>query len=139
MQRQHLKLIKNVLALSILTISLSGCASLSGLWGDKPKPLEVVKKAEERTKLNLPEPKPLDLQSPKWIIITPENSSEVWSRVKEKNEDVVLFALTDQGYEKLAIMIAELRNFINTQRIIIQQYKQYYENQDKQVDNKNNK
>lgn len=122
----------------VLTLSLSGCASLS-LFGGGPKPLEVVKKAEERTKLNLTEPEPLDLQSPKWIIITPENSSEVWPRVKEENEDVVLFGLTDQGYETLSIMIAELRNFINTQRIIIQQYKQYYENQDKPVDSKNNK
>lgn len=122
----------------VLTLSLSGCASFS-LFGGGPKPLEVVKKAEERTKLNLTEPEPLDLQSPKWIIITPENSSEVWPRVKEENEDVVLFGLTDQGYETLSIMIAELRNFINTQRIIIQQYKQYYENQDKPVDSKNNK
>jgi hypothetical protein len=122
----------------ILTLSLSGCASLS-LFGEGPKPLEVVKKAEERTKLNIKEPEPLDLNSPKWIIVTPENSSEVWPRVKEENEDVVLFALTDQGYETLAIMIAELRNFINTQRIIIQQYKQYYENQDKPLDSKNNK
>lgn len=119
----------------ILTLSLSGCASLS-LFGGGPKSIEVVKKAEERTKLNLTEPEPLDLQSPKWIIITPENSSEVWPRVKEENEDVVLFGLTDQGYETLSIMIAELRNFINTQRIIIQQYKQYYENQDKPVDSK---
>lgn len=122
----------------ILTLSLSGCASLS-LFGGGPKSIEVAKKAEERTKLNIAEPEPLDLQSPKWIIITPENSSEVWPRVKEENEDVVLFGLTDQGYETLSIMIAELRNFINTQRIIIQQYKQYYENQDKPVDSKNNK
>jgi hypothetical protein len=122
----------------ILTLSLSGCASLS-LFGGGSKPLEVVKKVEERTKLNIKEPEPLDLNSPKWIIVTPENSSEVWPRVKEENEDVVLFALTDQGYETLAIMIAELRNFINTQRIIIQQYKQYYENQDKPLDSKNNK
>lgn len=130
--------ITRILLLPILIISLSGCASLS-LFGGGPKPLEVVKKAEERTKLNLKEPEPLDLNSPKWIIITPENSSEVWPRVKEENEDVVLFGLTDQGYETLAIMIAELRNFINTQRIIIQQYKQYYENQDKPLDSKNNK
>lgn len=109
------------------------------MFGGGPKPLEVVKKAEERTKLNIKELEPLDLNSPKWIIVTPENSSEVWPRVKEENEDVVLFALTDQGYETLAIMIAELRNFINTQRIIIQQYKQYYENQDKPLDSKNNK
>lgn len=130
--------ITRILLLPILIISLSGCASLS-LFGGGPKPLEVVKKAEERTKLNLKEPEPLDLNSPKWIIITPENSSEVWPRVKEENEDVVLFGLTDQGYETLAIMIAELRNFINTQRTIIQQYKQYYENQDKPLDSKNNK
>jgi len=63
----------------------------------------------------------------------------VWAKLNENGEDVVLFGLTDQNYETLSIMIAELRNFIATQRLIIQQYKQYYENQDKTVDSKNNK
>ena len=129
MLQQNLKSTKNVLLSLILALSLSGCASLPSFSFGKNnvKEIEVKKVAEERTKLDLPLPEPLDLKAPKWIIITPENSSEVWPLVKEENEDVVLFGLTDQGYETLSIMIAELRNFINTQRMIIEQYKNYYE------------
>ena len=131
MQLLSLKLTKNVLLSLILATSLSGCASLPSFSFGKNdvKEVEVKKVAEERARLNLSSPEPLDLKAPKWIIITPENSNEVWPLVKEENEDVVLFGLTDQGYETLSIMIAELRNFINTQRLIIEQYKNYYEPQ----------
>ena len=139
MQRQHLKLIKNALLWLTLTTSLSGCASFSLFGGETVKPIEVKKVAEERTKLDLKDPEPLDLKSPKWIIITPENTNDVWEKLKGDNEDIVVFGLTDQGYETLSIMIAEMRNFINTQRMILQQYKQYYENQNKAKENNNNK
>jgi len=115
--------------LPILTISLSGCASLS-LFGSSPKPIEVRTKAEERTKLNLSTPEPLNLKSPRWIIITKENQEQVWRDLDDDQVDPVLFGLSDQGYETLSIMIAELRNYINTQRLVIEQYKKYYEQQE---------
>lgn len=122
---------KNNIILILATLLLSGCASLGSLNPFGPskevKPVEVRTKVEERTRLNLSEPSPLNLSAPTFIIITPDNSDEVWNGLKESNDDVVLFGLTDQGYEKLAILIAELRNFINTQRMIIKQYKEYYE------------
>ena len=122
----------------ILTLSLSGCASFS-LFGDSPKPLEVRTKAEERTKLNLTAPEPLNLKSPRWIIITKENNEQVWKDLDDDQVDPVLFGLTDQGYETLSIMIAELRNYINTQRLLIEQYKKYYEQQDKKEATTTNK
>jgi hypothetical protein len=39
----------------------------------------------------------------------------------------VVFGLTDDDYQQLALTIAELRNFIATQRNIIIKYKDYYE------------
>ncbi len=62
-----------------------------------------------------------------WVIITPENAEEVWKKLKEENTDLVLFGLTDDGYEQLAITMAEIRNFIAQQRTIIIKYKEYYE------------
>ena len=111
----------------ILILTLSGCASFSLF--DKTKPLEVKTKAEERTKLDLPMPQPLSLTPPKWVIIHEENAVDVWAKLKESGSDPVLFGLTDDNYELLSIMIAELRNFINTQRLVIEQYKKYYEQQ----------
>ena len=117
----------NVRLLSILTIPLliSGCSVFGGWNGVEP--ITIQKKANERQKLNITEPAPLKPRSPKWIIITPENAEQVWKHLEEEKVDLVLFALTDDGYEELAINMAELRNFINTQRQIILQYKKYYE------------
>lgn len=89
--------------------------------------MEIKTKAEERTRLNLAPLEPLQLAPPSWVIINPETAPEVWRKIAEDGQDVVLFGLTDDNYEKLAIMMAELRNFINAQRLIIEQYKKYYE------------
>jgi hypothetical protein len=108
------------------TLLLSGCASFS-LFGSKEKPLQVQTIAEERTRLNLPYPEPLNLKSPQWIIIHPDNAEEIWKQLRESNTDVVLFGLTDDNYEVLAILMAEVRNHITVLKMTLEQYKKYYE------------
>ena len=119
--------VRHLLTAIILLPLISGCASFS-LFGDKSvKPIEIKTKAVERTKLNLKDPAPFKGRELNWIIITPENAEEVWKKLKESNTDVVLFAVTDDGYEQLALTMAELRNLIAQQRAIIIKYKEYYE------------
>jgi hypothetical protein len=81
----------------------------------------------EKTPLALPDPAPLKTKPIQWVIITPDNAEAVWRRMAEDDEDVVVFALTADGYQQLAVTIAELRNLIATQRVIIQKYREYYE------------
>tara|TARA_A100001015_G_C14862200_1_gene660835 strand:- start:610 stop:993 length:384 start_codon:yes stop_codon:yes gene_type:complete len=117
----------------ILLISLffiNGCSIVPKFWGDDVKPIEVKQVAVERIKLNIEPPKPLQPEKIEWVVITPDNVDKVWKKLKSKNKDLVLFGLTDDGYEKLSINMAEIRNFINTQRIIILKYKDYYEKDD---------
>ena len=65
-----------------------------------------------------------------WIIITKDNADEVFEKIKnDKNGDYALFALTDNGYEKLALNFADIRNKIAEQRQIILSYKDYYESE----------
>lgn len=87
-------------------------------------------KAVERTRLNLKDPAALTPRTMDWIIITPDNAEEVWAKLKESGNDVVLIALTDDGYESLAVTMAEIRNYIAQQRSIIIKYKEYYEPND---------
>ena len=96
-------------------------------WKSDVKPIEIQTKAVERTPLNLAEPTPLKGRELDWIVITPENAEEVFKRLREKNVDVVLFAITDEGYEALSLSMAEIRNYIAQQRAIIIKYKEYYE------------
>jgi hypothetical protein len=119
----RIQTISLALATSLL---LSGCASFS-LFGDRVKPVQIETKAVERTRLDIPMPSPLSPKPVEWILITPQNADEVWAKLKEKNIDLVLFGLTDDGYEELAMTMAELRNFIATKRQIIIKYKEYYE------------
>jgi hypothetical protein len=107
-------------------ISLQGCALLG--WKSE-EPIRIEKKAADRTPLNLPLPAPLKPTAPQWIVITPENAAQVWAELKKRNVDLVLFALTDDGYEELAVDAANIRNFIATQREIIIKYRDYYEPQ----------
>ena len=121
----------NVLQSLTLTTSLlllSGCASL---WpfGTDVQPIEIKTEAVERTKLNLQEPTPLKPSELKWKVVTPDNIDKVWAEMKESGDDLVLFALTDNGYESLSITMAEIRNFIAQQKVIIVKYKEYYEPQ----------
>jgi outer membrane PBP1 activator LpoA protein len=108
-----------------LPLLVSGCGSFG--WRSDVQPVEIQKRAVERTPLRLPDPAPLQARELEWIIVTPENAEATWQRLRESNTDVVLFALTDDGYETLALTMAELRNFIAQQRGIILKYKEYYE------------
>jgi hypothetical protein len=117
---------KKLLALSLIIPLLTGCASFS-FGKPKVQPVEIQTTAVERTSLNLPHPTPLSPRNPQWIIITPENAEQVWKDLESKNSNLVLFAITDRGYEELSVTMAEIRNFINSQRHIIIKYKEYYE------------
>lgn len=121
------------LGISLLLVSsLTGCASFGNLFGDRVKPIEIQTKAVDRTRLDIPMPNPVSIKPIEWIIITPENAEQVWAKLKESNTDIVLLGLTDNGYEQLAVTIAELRNMIATQRQIIIKYKEYYEPENKE-------
>lgn len=83
----------------------------------------------EKTPLDLAMPDPLRVRPIEWVVITPDNAEEVFKNMEQRGSDAVLFALTDDGYQQLALTIADLRNLINTQRQIIIKYKEYYEPQ----------
>ena len=112
----------------LLASSLTGCASLSlPGFGSSVKPIEVVNKARDKTALDIPLPDPLKQNPMQWVVITPANQEEVFAQLEADGVDAAVFALTPDGYQSLAITISELRTMIATQRMIIMQYKDYYE------------
>ena len=117
------RLIGNVLVFGLIAILLSSCAAVV-------KVIDTYTIEKKREPLALADPKPLDLQDIEWIIITKDNADEVFEKIKnDKNGDYALFALTDNGYEKLALNFADIRNKIAEQRQIILSYKDYYESE----------
>lgn len=97
----------------------SGCSSI--------KEIEIFSKPVERAPLNLDSPPPVKLEKVEWIVITEENYKEVFDKLKEQGKDIVLFGLTDDGYETLAINFAQVRKYIILNNSVLQKYKDYYE------------
>ena len=109
--------------LCALPLVLSACSNFS----TQRDIIEVAAQPVERVPLSLPDPSPLIIDDPKWIIVTPDNIDSVWQQLGKDRKDIVVFGLTDDGYEQLSLDFAEMRNHIAQQRQIILQYKQYYE------------
>ena len=51
----------------------------------------------------------------------------MFAKLKEKNLDPVLFGLTDDGYEALSKNFAQIRHYIQKQKLQLDTYKNYYE------------
>ena len=120
MQLRRVKSILNVLVwLTLTTFLVSSCSSV--------KQLEIFKTEVPRAKLDLPDPESPRIQDLNCVIITSENAEEVFAKLKEQNIDPVLFGLTDDDYEILAVNFAQIRAYMIKQKMTLQQYREYYE------------
>jgi hypothetical protein len=115
------------LTILLSSFILTGCASFDFFGGPKVKPIEVKTVAQDKVQLNLKEPSPLEPRKVEWFVITPDNAEEIFAELEKKKFDVVLFGLTDDGYENLSLNMAEIRTYILKQRAVIKSYKDYYE------------
>lgn len=105
-----------------LTIFLTSCSGI--------KQLEIFKQEVPRANLNLDKPTPLQLENLKWIIITSENAEEVFKKLEEQGIDPVLWGLTDKDFELLAKNFARIRNQLKITNDLLEEYKEYYEEED---------
>ena len=130
MQSNQVKSISNALiwpTLIILSLSLSAC-------GANVKKVEVLSTPLERVPLNLPKVDKLELDEVEWVLVTPQNAEKVWKDLEKKNFDIVLFGLTDRGYENLSVNIAKIKQMVMQQKSIIAAYKKYYEAQTEEIE-----
>ena len=112
--------IKNILLLGLLAVFLTSC-------GSSVKEIAVTTVAQEKTPLNIPSPDPLQMRDVEWIIVTKDNAMEIFEEIKSKGGEYSLFALTDTGYEKLALNFTDIRNKLAEQRQLLLAYREYYE------------
>ena len=67
-----------------------------------------------------------------WHIITSENAEEVFKKLEAEGIDPVLWGLTDKDFELLAKNFAQIRNKMIETNKILEQYKEYYETEEKE-------
>jgi len=112
---------------------LSSCSTLT--------PDVVAYKSEpiEKPALVLPDITVLELRDADFKIITPEELDGIFEKLKKDGEPVVIYALTTKGYEQLALNIGDILKLVSQQKAIIEAYKEYYEQTEKNIDDHNSK
>lgn len=116
--------IPSVLGYGLVTLTsiflLSACGSTA---------VEPVKPVEVRT-IEIPRPAPvvpsvdqLQLRDVKWTIVTPDNIDSVFATMPG---EAVLFAITADGYEALALNLSDVRSMIQQQQKVIAVYQDSY-------------
>ena len=58
----------------------------------------------------------------------------MWKDLEKKKFDIVLFGLTDRGYEDLSVNIAKIKQMVIQQKSVIAAYKKYYESQTEEIE-----
>ena len=114
-----------ILAIAIM-ILLTGCS----IGGEKK--IKIFSVEEPRQKLDYPMPTALQLEELKWIIITSENAQEVFKKLEESGIDPVLFGITDKDFQVLARNFAQIRQKLQETNNLLEEYKKYYEPEEKQ-------
>ena len=119
-----------VALLVIPLLGITGCATT--------KTVKVLSEPVNSVALNPPNIRNLELNGVTWFIVTPENAEEVFEKLKTARTDVVLFALTDDGYKGLSLNLAQIRELLLQQQAIIQAYKEYYEETEQRIEDQKN-
>ncbi len=112
------RLTASVLGFSILFVSACG----------KPpvQEIQVSAKPVDKPELVLPYADPIKARDVKWIVVTPDNYEKVFNDLAKNGHPIVLFALTDKGYENIALNLSDIRAYIQQQKAIIAAYEGYY-------------
>lgn len=114
------RLTTNVLGCLILFVALSACST------PQPVPIQITASPVDRPELVLPRPDVIQTRTVDWVIITPDNVEEVFEKAKASGRPITFFALTENGYEALALNLNDLRTFIQQLQTIIVAYENYY-------------
>lgn len=113
---------------------LTACATTKPL---ETKPIVIDSKPIERPGLNLPPVDQFRANDVDWVIITPDTAEEIFAQMAARGEPVVIFGVTESGYEAIAINNQQALRVILQQQAVINGYREYYLRTDKLIGNHN--
>jgi len=102
---------------------------LTGCLGRKSEPIVITQPVV--VKSNIPiqaRPKQLQLTDVRWYVVSETNLDEFLDKFKEEEGLLAFMAISAQGYENLAMTIADMRRYILQQKDIILYYEQALDN-----------
>jgi len=114
-------IIRFVLVL-LIPIILTSCNTV-------PKTIEISSKPVEKIKLNIPEPRPLSLSNPTWLVVTDATKDDIIDK------NAVIFGITVEDYKNMAVNQAEVLRILEAYKNTLRAYKNYYEPKDEKSKN----
>ena len=72
----------------------------------------------------VPRPDPIKMRNADIVVVTEENLEEVIARIKTEQGDFVLYAMTAQSFEALALSFEQIKKFIEQQNAVILYYEE---------------
>ena len=112
------------IAAGLLVLALAGCSR-----PDQTPPVEPIVVQTEplpRPGLNLPPVDEFRARPVEWMVITRENADEIFDQLEATGQPVVIFGVSENGYENIALNTSESLRVIIQQRAVIEGYERYY-------------
>ena len=123
--------IVNVLGCGLVILLLSNCSSAP------IKEVKITTRSIDKPNLILPKVDKVEMRDIEWFAITPKNFEEQFKKIKKSGRPLVVFALTDEGYEKLSLNFGDIRALVQQQKTIIAAYEKYYKAAETSIDEAN--
>ena len=118
------KLISFSVLLAVLVV-VSACSRLSPVKEVVTVPTVVeTPEIDAPTIRIVPRPDPIEMRNADIVVVTEANLQEVIERVKAEQGDFVLYAMTAQSFEALALSFEQIKKFIEQQNAVILYYEE---------------
>ena len=87
------------------------------------KQIEVTAKPLDRKIVQPIMPREIDLQEPRWIVITPENWEDQLAMIEQQEGELVFLAMTIPDYEIMSYNMQEIKRYISELKDVVVYYR----------------
>ena len=115
----------NFSVLLAVLVAVSACSRLSPVKEVVTVPTVVETPEIDAPVIRIvPRPDPIKMRNADIVVVTEANIEEVIERVKTEQGDFVLYAMTAQSFEALALSFEQIKKFIEAQNAVILYYEE---------------
>lgn len=101
----------------LMSLFIVGCNS---------NPVTVTASPVDRVPLVVPAIDEYKHYEVRWVVVTPGNAVAVFDLLKKQGDDMVLFALTSDGYKNLSLNTSDQLKILRQHRNTVDAFKEYY-------------
>jgi len=87
------------------------------------KQIEITAKPLDKKIVQPVMPREIDLQEPRWIVITPDNWEDQLAMIEQQEGELVFLAMTIPDYEIMAYNMQEIKRYITELQDVVVYYR----------------